>query len=140
MVESLLAKAATFRCYGTDCYEEYLDLNDEDYWALLESKKEEIIAVILEKYKTKRRNLYMVGKAALGIAERFTVHRLCDKKGDHNKASLYVGQLIEELIADGRLITAHTKNGTGIRTATEKERQEQKPPLVDKDYLSRLVS
>lgn len=139
MAEALLARATTFRCNGTDCYEEYLDLSDEDYWALLKSKKEEIVAVILEQYKTKRRNLYKVGEAALGITQRFTVHRLCDKDGNHNKANLYVSQLIEELIADGRLITAHTKNGTGIRAATEKERQEQKPSLVDKDYLSRLA-
>ncbi len=138
-VEALLAQATTFRRNGTDRYEEYLDLSDEDYLALLESKKEEIIAVILERYKTKRRNLYKVGETVLGIAQRFTVHRLCDKDGNHNKANLYVGQLIEELISDGRLITAHTKHGTGIRTATEKERQERKPPLVDKDYLSRLA-
>ncbi len=138
-VEALLARAATFRYYGTDCYEEYLELSDEDYLALLESKKEEIVAVILERYKTKRRNLYKVGEAALGIARQFTVYRLCDKDGNHNKANLYVGQLIEELISDGRLIAAHTRHGTGIRTATEKERQERKPPLVDKDYLSRLA-
>lgn len=138
-IEAILAQATTFRCDGTDRYEEYLDLSDEDYWTLLKSRKEEIIAAILEQYKTKRRNLYKVGEAALGIAQRFTVHRLCDKEGNRNKANLYVSQLINELIADGRLITAHTKSGTGIRTATEKERRERESPLVDKDYLARLA-
>ena len=43
------------------------------------------------------------------------------------------------MIADGRLITAKTRNGTGIRTALEKELREKQVPLVDKDYLSRLA-
>ena len=136
-IEALLAKAATFQCRGTDCYETYLELSDEDYWALLETQKAEITAVILEQFKTKRRNLYKSGEAAMNIAQRFTVRRLCDKEGNRNKANLYVSQLIESLIAEGRLITARTKNGTGIRTATKAEWQEHTPPLVDKDYLSR---
>jgi len=138
-IEAMLERASTFRCDGTDRYEKYLDLSDEEYWALLKSRKDEIVAAILERYKTKRRNLYKVGEAAMGIAAQFTVHRLCDKEGNHNKANLYVGQLIDELIADGRLLTARTKRGTGVRTATEKEWREHMPPLVDKDYLSRLA-
>lgn len=138
-IESLLAQATTFRCRGTDCYEKYLELSDEDYWTLLETRKDEIIAAILERYRTKRRNLYKVGEAAAGIAQRFTVHRLCDKEGKRNKANLYVSRLIEELIADGRLITSKTKDGLGIRAATEKELQNRGPALVDKDYLSRLA-
>lgn len=138
-IEAMLAKATTFHCYGTDCYEAYLELSDEDYWALLETQKAEITAAILERYKTKRRNLYKAGDASMGIAQRFTVRRLCDKEGNRNKANLYVSQLIESLIAEGRLITARTRNGMGIRTATEKEWQEHKPPLVDKNYLSRLA-
>ncbi len=139
-IESLLAQATTFQCRGIDCYEKYLELSDEDYWALLETQKDEIAAAILERYRTKRRNLYKVGEAATGIAQRFTVHRLCDKEGNRNKANLYVSQLVEELIADGRLLTAKTKNGMGIRVATEKELQNRKSALVDKDFLSRLAS
>ena len=33
----------------------------------------------------------------------------------------YVGERIEQLIADGRLITAQTRYGQGLRTATEAE-------------------
>jgi len=138
-IEALLAKAATFQHRGTDCYEAYLELSDEDYWTLLETQKAEITAVILEQFKTKRRNLYKSGEATMNIAQRFMVHRLCDKEGNRNKANLYVSQLIESLIAEGRLITARTKSGTGIRTATKAEWQEHTPPLVDKDYLSRLA-
>lgn len=138
-IETLLARATTFRCRRTDCFEKYLELNDEDYWTLLETQRDEIIAAILERYRTKRKNLFKVGEAATGIARQFTIRRLCDKEGNRNKANLYVSQLIEELIADGRLLTTKTKNGWGIRTATEKELQNRRPSLVDKDYLSRLA-
>ena len=138
-IEAMLAQAKTFRCRGVDLYEAYLDLSDEDYWTLLESKKDEITAAILDAYRTKRRNLYRVGEVALDIAQKFSVHRLCDKEGRRNKANLYVSQLVEAMIADGRLITAKTKSGTGIRTAQKKELRERQVPLVDKDYLSRLV-
>ncbi|MEH2938319.1 hypothetical protein [Lawsonibacter sp. JLR.KK007] len=138
-IEAMLAQAKTFRCRGVDFYETYLDLSDEDYWILLESKKDEITAAILDAYRTKRRNLYKVGEVALGIAQRFSVHRLCDKEGHRNKANLYVGQLVEAMIEDGRLITAKTRSGIGIRTAQEKELREKQISLVDKDYLSRLV-
>jgi hypothetical protein len=43
------------------------------------------------------------------------------------------------MIEDGRLITAKTRSGIGIRTAQEKELREKQISLVDKDYLSRLV-
>lgn len=70
----------------------------------------------------------------------FRIHsKYAYSNGWAGKANLYVSQLINELIADGRLITAHTKSSTGIRTATEKERQEYEPPLVDKDFLARLA-
>lgn len=38
-LEELLAQAHTFRCRGVDRYEVYLDLTDEDYWAMLESQR-----------------------------------------------------------------------------------------------------
>ncbi|MBD5147713.1 MAG: hypothetical protein HDT19_02835 [Oscillibacter sp.] len=40
-IKELLAKAKTFQCYHVDFYKEYLDINDDEYWALLESRREE---------------------------------------------------------------------------------------------------
>ena len=37
-----LSKAQSFQCYHCDCYEEYLDMSDEEYRAALEAKRGEI--------------------------------------------------------------------------------------------------
>ena len=116
-ISALLAKAQTFSCYAVDLYEEYLDLSDDAYWALLESKREEITSVILERYRTKRKNLFVTGPVVMSIANQFSVHRICDKNGHHDKAHLFVSELIDQLIAQGKLITADTRSGRGIRTA-----------------------
>ena len=79
-----LAQARTFRCYHVDRYEEYRDLNDDEYRAELEAKRDEITAYILEKCRTKRSNLYIVAPVAVRVAEHFEVCRLCDKDR-HNK-------------------------------------------------------
>lgn len=128
-IEAILAGAETFRHRDTDLYEEYFDLNDEEYWSRLESQRQEIETAILERYRTKRSNLYIAEGQAQAIAVKFTVNRLCDKLGYHNKANLYVGQLIEEMIADGRLVTAKTRHGLGVRTATKRDVRPA-PPAV----------
>ena len=74
-----LSKAQTFRYYHVDCYEEYQELDDEGYRAELEAKRDEIMGYILEKCRTKRRNLYVVAPVAEYTAEKFEVRRLCDK-------------------------------------------------------------
>ena len=47
-----LSKAQTFQCYHIDCYEEYLDMSDEEYRAALEAKCGEITDFILEQCRT----------------------------------------------------------------------------------------
>lgn len=120
-LEALLSQAKTFHCYAVDRYAEYLDLNDEEYWALLESRREEIETAVMDLYRTKRKNLFITGVTGLDIAEKYSVKRVCDKNGRKNKAYLFVTGLIEQLIKEGRLVTADTKRGQGIRTATKEE-------------------
>ena len=122
-IRELLAKASSFRCYHVDFYQEYLDINDEEYRAILESKREEITAAILERCKTKRSNLYKVGPIAPDIAEQFTVRRICDKENNHNIAYSFVSDVVDQLIEQGLLITAKTTYGDGIRAATDKEKK-----------------
>lgn len=122
-IKELLAKAKTFQCHRVNFYEEYLDINDEEYRALLESKREEIAAALLKSYKTERSNLYIVNPVALDITERFSVRRICDKENRHNIASGFVCEIETQLIERGLLVTADTTHGSGVRTATEKERK-----------------
>lgn len=57
-IQELLKDAKSFCCYGFDCYERYWDITDEEYLAQLETKREEITHEILERCRTKRKNLY----------------------------------------------------------------------------------
>ncbi len=118
--------ASSFQCYWVDQYEEYLQLNNEEYLALLEGQKEEITAAILERCKTRRSNLYATGPVAEIVAGQFTVHRVCDKCGRNNLANKYVSDLIQQLVSEGRLVAGQTKYGMGLRTATE-EKMRRKP-------------
>lgn len=120
-LRELLEGAQAFQCQGVDCYERYWELSDEEYLAQLEARREEITQAILERFQTKRKNLYVTGPAVLSIAKQFSVRRLCDKDGKNNLANRYVGGLVEQLIQEGQLVTAETKNGLGIRTATAAE-------------------
>ena len=105
-IQELLKDAKSFCCYGFDCYE---------------TKREEITQEILERCRTKRKNLYITGPVALNVAQKFSVHRLCDKEGKHNLANRFVGELMEQLVQDGLLVTTKTRNGPGVRTATDAE-------------------
>lgn len=135
-LRALLERAQTFQCQGVDCYERYWDLSDEEYMAQLESRCGEIIEAILERYQTKRKNLYVTGPAELSIAKQFSAHRLCDKDGKNDLANRYVGELVEQLIQEGQLITAETKNGRGIRTAAGAELQRREASLPGQQQMT----
>lgn len=122
-IKDLPAKAKTFQCYHVDFYEEYLDINDEEYRALLETKREEITAALLKSYKTKRSNLYIVDPVAPDIAERFSVRRICDKENHHNIAYRFVSDIVDQLLEQGLLVTAKATHGDGIRATTDKEKK-----------------
>ena len=121
-VQQLLSNAATFRVLGTDLRRECFDLTDEEYRQKLQAQTEEIDNAILVACKTKRKNLFHTGSIAERIGRQFTVRRLTDwEQSGPYIAEGYVGERIEQLIADGRLITAQTRYGQGLRTATEAE-------------------
>ena len=118
----LLSGAATFRVLGTDLRRECFDLTDEEYRQRLEYQTEQIDNAILEVCRTKRKNPFRTGSIALNIGQQFSIRRLTDwEQSGPYIAEGYVGERIEQLIADGRLVTAQTRYGQGLRTATEAE-------------------
>ena len=120
-LQERLSKAQAFRCYAVDCYEEYLDMSDEEYRAALEAKRGEITDVMLEQCKTKDPDLYIIEPVAELIAHRFEICRLCDKDRNNSVGKRFVAELMAQLVQEGWLVTAETDQGEGIRTATEKE-------------------
>ena len=116
-----LSKAKTFQCDHLDRYEEFLDMSDEEYRAALEAKRGEITDFILEQCRTKRSNLYITDPVAVIVAEQFEVCRLCDKDRDNGVGKRFVTELMAQLLQEGRLVSAETDHGEGIRTTTAKE-------------------
>ena len=121
LLQEQLSKAQSFQCYHCDCYEEYLDMSNEEYRAALEAKRGVITDFILEQCKTKRTNLYIVDSVTDRVAQRFEICRLCDKDRKNGVGHQFVAELIAQLLREGRLVTAETDYGEGIQTATAKE-------------------
>ena len=124
-LKDLMEAATSFRCYHVDFYEEYLDVGDEEYLELLESKRDEIRDVILNYCRAKRANMYLTGPIAIDIAEYTAPRRIGDNGTPNNIAIQFVGGLVSQMVRQGQLITAETDNGLGVRTATESERRTQ---------------
>ncbi len=127
-LQEQLSSTQSFRCYAVDCYEEYLDMSDTEYRNILESKRGEIAAFILEQYRTKRTNLYITDSVAEYAAECFEIRRLCDKDGQNGTGKRFMFELVTQLLQEGRLVAAETDNGLGIRAATVKERRISSQP------------
>ena len=128
-LQEQLSKGKTFQCYAVDCYEEYADLSDEEYRAALEAKREEITAFILEQCRTKRTNLYITAPVALHFAEHFEICRLCDREQHNAVGKRFMSELINQLLKEGRLVSAETTHGAGIRTATARELNDHSKPV-----------
>ncbi len=128
-LQEQLSKVRTFQCYAVDCYEEYADLSDEEYRAALEAKCEEITAFILEQCRTKRTNLYITDPVALHFAEHFAIRRLCDRDQHNAVGNHFMSELIDQLLQEGRLVSAETAHGAGIRTATARELKDYRKPV-----------
>ena len=128
-LQEQLSKGKTFQCYAVDYYEEYADLSDEEYRAVLEAKREEITAFILEQCRTKRTNLYITAPVALHFAEHFEICRLCDREQHNAVGKRFMSELIDQLLKEGRLVSAETTHGAGIRTATARELNDHSKPV-----------
>lgn len=128
LLQEQLSGAQTFQCYAVDCYEEYLDLSDGEYRGLLESRRDEIAAFILEQYQTQRTNLYIMDSVAEYAAECFEIRRLCDRDRQNGIGRRFASELVAQLLQEGRLVAAETDNGLGIRAATAKELRTNSQP------------
>lgn len=128
-LQEQLSKGRTFQCYTVDCYEEYADLSDEEYRAALEARRDEITNFILEQCRTKRTNLYITDPVALHFSEHFEIRRLCDRERHNAVGNLFMSELIDQLLQEGRLVSAETAHGAGIRTATARELKDYRRPV-----------
>lgn len=120
-IENILQGGTTFDLREVRGLETYQDMSDEHYQAYLDTKRDDMAAAILERFRTKRKNLFITGYSASAIAGPFIIKRVQSKENYGDKAEQLISQLISELIETGQLVTAQTKHGLGIRTATDAE-------------------
>ena len=122
-VRNALRSARNFRLRSIGQFETYQDMSDADYYAYLESRRDEMIEAILSNYKTKRRDLFFTCDMSETIGRDYRILRVGHDERYGDRAYQYINDLIEMLIADGRLRTGNTKYGRGIRTALKSELQ-----------------
>ena len=120
-IEAAIRAANGIQLLGTRSLERYEDMSDEAYAAFLDEHREEMIGAILSAYTTKRRNLFITSDISERIGKPFRIRRLASKDASGDMAYERVKQLTVELVADGRLVTAETRHGRGIRATIPAE-------------------
>ncbi len=123
-IETVLSAAQSFRHYHTDIYEDYVVMPDDEYLRHLEGRREEVIKDILERFKTKRRNLYFCGPDALdGIYKKYRVKRVGMQDKLHDLESLFIFDVFRDLLEQGLIRTTKIRNHDSYRTAKDDELQ-----------------
>lgn len=127
-VKEILGGGTVFRLRDMQGFEEYADMGDDEYRHYLQGRMDEMKAAVLEFYRTKRKNLYRTGETASTIAKPFIIKRVQAKDKYGDLAAKFVLDITQELVGDGQLVTAVTKHGLGIRTATKGELAQNADP------------
>jgi len=120
-IEQVIKSGKLFTPRWTDVYDEVFDMTDEEYLELLQSKKAEIEQDLLEKFQTKRSNLYITSSwnGVNSVYSKHHLKRLSSYVGVYSSSDpdwQFIEKIFNELVNEGRIVTAETKNGTGYRT------------------------
>lgn len=130
-IEQLISNKSLFKFERTDIYEDVFDLSDDEYLKILESKKMEIERDILERFKTKRRNLYYTSTGSMldKVSDKYRIKRLSHYVGVYSSSDIdykFICEVFKELSKSKKMVTAETKNGIGYRTINNTEQKELK--------------
>lgn len=123
-IEDLLMSSNLFEFTKTDTYEDVYDITNDEYIEILESKKEDITNNILTAFKTKRRNLFITCSYSVldKVLDKYRIKRLSHFIGVRTSSDIdviWISNLFENLINEGKIITSPTRNGTGYRSIAQ---------------------
>jgi hypothetical protein len=108
-----LRKGATFKLYRVDTYEEAYNYTVEELKAALPERKEALEALLLERFRTPRRNLYKFPNLDIRTGLSYFAHR-----GELRQVeSLFIQSTFEELVACGKIARAEKDGSPIYRTA-----------------------
>jgi hypothetical protein len=117
-VAAFLSCGKSFELPAVDIYEEIFDWPESEINAYFEQLRPDVDAAIIKRYTTKRRNLFTVGTEALrDTANSFSIPVMPGTPDFSPRKAYprYVAELFDEMLKNGRIVSATTKHGTGYR-------------------------
>ena len=132
-IETISKECELFKFKNTDVYDDVFDMTDQEYLNLLESKKSEIEKDILEKYKTKRRNLYItdLNTPIMKVLDKYSIKRIKKYLGmtSDDVDYVFMTDVFKKLVNEGKIVSENCRNGMGYRTINKTEQKESKISL-----------
>lgn len=126
-VAEALGACRTFSVGWVDVYEDVSAMNNEEFLLRLAEKETEIAADLLEAFRTKRSNLYIVPDGWSGpivrLVEKYHIpRRVCEKPNEDGACQRFIQSVFDDLLSSGEIISAETNHGTGYRTAKKEKK------------------
>lgn len=115
----------TCKIRWVDVYQEISTMSNAEFAESLENKRGEIAVDILEMFKTKRRNLYIVpgyGTYDRIVNKYHVSRREAESYNDDTTCTDFVVAVFNELVSGGEIVSTETRNGTGYRAAKKCEK------------------
>ncbi len=124
-IEKALSKAKTFEYFQTAVGPACYDLKDAEYLLKLREREPEMEQDLLQWCNTSQRNVYIMYDIVGSLCQHYQIDRL----GGNEVFSIpyqVMQEVLDKLVAKGEIIKVETNKWTGYRTATEKDKKEQK--------------
>lgn len=119
-----LSNCQTCSIRWVDIYDDVFDMTDQDFRAILSGRTEELENDILEAFRTKRKDLYIVydpfGSPLAQISKKYSIYRKSNESGIDHTCLGFLNEILQSLVQSGKIAQAETRHGTGYRTATPK--------------------
>ena len=119
----------TMKIRWTDVYEEYAFISDDDYQAILDTKRQEMAHYIIKNCFTKRTNLFKSAyEIAINAMEKFKVNRINSIEDINNPKMTfkYAMEIIQQLVENGYLIQVLDGDRQLIRSMNKTEQRKNK--------------
>lgn len=122
-IAEALNDCKTFSVRWVDIHEEVFGISEEEFISRLNAQKQAIKVDLLQAYTTKRSNLYIVPAGFSGpensLEKKYHIFRRNCQGYQDGACYQYMVDMREELIAEGLIVPADTKHGTGYRTVKQ---------------------
>lgn len=125
-IAEALNACETCKIRWVDVYQDISAMSNEEFSASLENRRDDIAADLLAMFKTKRSNLYIVpGYGTFDrIVNKYHVSRReAERDSEDTTCHNFIVSVFHDLVNNGELVSAETRNGTGYRTAKKGEKK-----------------